>query len=48
VPRRVADAIIAAHDVDPAMRERLVSRVRASLMHPDGVRHVEELLAPAD
>ncbi len=44
VPRRVADAIIKQQHVDPALRERLVSRVRASLMHPDGVRHVQELL----
>lgn len=47
VPRRVADAIIEAKGVDPSLRERLVSRVRASLSHPDGTRHVAELLAAA-
>lgn len=46
VPRRVADAIIAERHVDPALRERLVSRVRASLTHPDGARFVEELIDP--
>jgi hypothetical protein len=47
VPRRVADAIIAERGVDPSLRGRQVSRVRASLSHPDGVRHVEELLEQA-
>lgn len=48
VPRRVADAIIAERHLGSELRERLVTRVRASLMHPEGVRHVEELLAAAD
>lgn len=44
VPRLVADAIIKERGLDPSIRERLVSRVRESVDHPDGIRHVTELL----
>lgn len=49
-PRRLADALVEARGIDAAHREDVVRRVRESVSHPDGARHVLELLdrlAPA-